>query len=170
MQPLSWFLACRLPTQQVIDSPTVFVPIYMDRELICTGHTKKVVTNAVLFLGYCTGNLAGPFFYKDDQKCVGSFSFTLVASIFVVHANVQATLRFGYLVHDRLASHRGRPYRSLGISPSLGKPTAGSYPVANGRWIRGKRFGCHCVFGFDRSGELEVCCPGAPPFLPCCRR
>lgn len=35
-----------------------------------TGHTKKVVTNAVLFLGYCTGNIAGPFFYKDDQKSV----------------------------------------------------------------------------------------------------
>ncbi|KAJ5620958.1 hypothetical protein N7510_004942, partial [Penicillium lagena] len=32
------------------------------------GHTKKVVTNAVLFLGYCTGNIAGPFFYKEDQK------------------------------------------------------------------------------------------------------
>ena len=25
------------------------------------GHTKKVVTNAVLFLGYCTGNIAGMF-------------------------------------------------------------------------------------------------------------
>lgn len=34
------------------------------------GHTKKVVTNAVLFLGYCAGNLAGPFFYKDSQKYV----------------------------------------------------------------------------------------------------
>ncbi|KAI9045385.1 putative MFS allantoate transporter [Aspergillus affinis] len=32
------------------------------------GHTKKVVTNAVLFLGYCTGNIAGPFFFKDSQK------------------------------------------------------------------------------------------------------
>lgn len=31
------------------------------------GHTKKVVTNAVLFLGYCTGNIAGPFFYLSDQ-------------------------------------------------------------------------------------------------------
>ncbi|KAK3615930.1 hypothetical protein LTR56_026295 [Elasticomyces elasticus] len=31
------------------------------------GHTKKVVTNAVLFLGYCTGNIAGPFFYKTSQ-------------------------------------------------------------------------------------------------------
>ncbi|GLA83683.1 hypothetical protein AtubIFM56815_007888 [Aspergillus tubingensis] len=32
------------------------------------GHTKKVVSNAVLFLGYCTGNIAGPFFYKESQK------------------------------------------------------------------------------------------------------
>ncbi|KAK0355140.1 hypothetical protein LTR94_009523 [Friedmanniomyces endolithicus] len=31
------------------------------------GHTKKVITNAVLFLGYCTGNIAGPFFYKTSQ-------------------------------------------------------------------------------------------------------
>lgn len=31
------------------------------------GHTKKVVTSAVLFLGYCTGNIAGPFFYKANQ-------------------------------------------------------------------------------------------------------
>lgn len=31
------------------------------------GHTKKVLTNAVLFLGYCTGNIAGPFFYLEEQ-------------------------------------------------------------------------------------------------------
>ena len=31
------------------------------------GHTKKVVTSAVLFLGYCTGNIAGPFFYLTKQ-------------------------------------------------------------------------------------------------------
>lgn len=31
------------------------------------GHTKKIVTNAFLFLGYCTGNIAGPFFFKTDQ-------------------------------------------------------------------------------------------------------
>ncbi|CAK1363431.1 unnamed protein product [Cercospora beticola] len=32
------------------------------------GHTKKVVTNAVLFLGYCTGNIVGPFFYLESQQ------------------------------------------------------------------------------------------------------
>ncbi|KAF3801999.1 putative transporter [Colletotrichum gloeosporioides] len=31
------------------------------------GHTKKVVTSACLFLGYCVGNIAGPFIYKSDQ-------------------------------------------------------------------------------------------------------
>jgi sugar phosphate permease len=31
------------------------------------GHTKKVVTSACLFLGYCAGNIAGPFFYKTSQ-------------------------------------------------------------------------------------------------------
>ena len=31
------------------------------------GHTKKVVTNAFIFLGVCAGNIAGPFFYKFHQ-------------------------------------------------------------------------------------------------------
>jgi hypothetical protein len=29
---------------------------------------KKVVTNTMLFLGYCTGNIAGPFFYTTEQS------------------------------------------------------------------------------------------------------
>lgn len=32
------------------------------------GHTKKVITNACLFLGYCTGNIIGPFFYISSQS------------------------------------------------------------------------------------------------------
>ncbi|KAJ5794661.1 Major facilitator superfamily domain general substrate transporter [Penicillium paradoxum] len=36
--------------------------------VLVLSHTKKVVTNAVLFLGYCTGNIAGPFFYKTEQS------------------------------------------------------------------------------------------------------
>jgi MFS family permease len=31
------------------------------------GHTKKITVNAMLFLGYCAGNIAGPFFCKTDQ-------------------------------------------------------------------------------------------------------
>lgn len=32
------------------------------------GHTKKVTASGILFIGYCTGNIAGPFFYKSSQK------------------------------------------------------------------------------------------------------
>ncbi|TGO16616.1 hypothetical protein BTUL_0026g00700 [Botrytis tulipae] len=31
------------------------------------GHTKKVLTNATLFVGLCVGNISGPFFYKNSQ-------------------------------------------------------------------------------------------------------
>lgn len=31
------------------------------------GHTKKVVANAGVFIGYSIGNIAGPFFYKTSQ-------------------------------------------------------------------------------------------------------
>lgn len=44
-----------------------FVMILSLQTANTSGHTKKVVTNAVLFLGYCTGNIAGPFFYKTSQ-------------------------------------------------------------------------------------------------------
>ncbi|KAK2807077.1 hypothetical protein FQN51_004691 [Onygenales sp. PD_10] len=35
--------------------------------VLILSHTKKVVTNAVLFLGYCAGNIVGPFFYLTEQ-------------------------------------------------------------------------------------------------------
>lgn len=31
------------------------------------GHTKKLLTNATLFVGVCVGNISGPFFYKNSQ-------------------------------------------------------------------------------------------------------
>lgn len=31
------------------------------------GHTKKILTNATLFVGLCVGNISGPFFYKSAQ-------------------------------------------------------------------------------------------------------
>ncbi|KAI0965332.1 putative MFS allantoate transporter [Xylaria arbuscula] len=44
-----------------------FVMILSLQTANTSGHTKKVVTNAVLFLGYCTGNIIGPFFYLTSQ-------------------------------------------------------------------------------------------------------
>ncbi|KAH8924307.1 MFS transporter, partial [Atractiella rhizophila] len=34
------------------------------------GHTKKILTSAVTFVGMATGNLAGPFFYKTEEAPV----------------------------------------------------------------------------------------------------
>ncbi|KAJ5888320.1 hypothetical protein N7495_008361 [Penicillium taxi] len=31
------------------------------------GHTKKIITNAMLIIGYCLGNFVGPFFFKTNQ-------------------------------------------------------------------------------------------------------
>lgn len=31
------------------------------------GHTKRTVANTFMFVGYCLGNLIGPFFYKSSQ-------------------------------------------------------------------------------------------------------
>ncbi|KAI9729860.1 MAG: hypothetical protein M1834_006609 [Cirrosporium novae-zelandiae] len=44
-----------------------FVMILSLQTANTAGHTKKVIANACLFLGYCIGNIAGPFFYKTDQ-------------------------------------------------------------------------------------------------------
>jgi hypothetical protein len=44
------------------------------------GHTKKVVTNACLSLGYCTGNITGSFFYKASQSASGAWSSRIYSS------------------------------------------------------------------------------------------
>ncbi|OAX35252.1 MFS general substrate transporter, partial [Rhizopogon vinicolor AM-OR11-026] len=35
---------------------------------VTAGHTKRVVTNAVILSGYCIGNAAGPFMWKAQYK------------------------------------------------------------------------------------------------------
>lgn len=55
-------------SMQMANTAGMHFSFFIRVRLMVTGHTKKVVTNAVLFLGYCTGNIAGPFFYKDYQK------------------------------------------------------------------------------------------------------
>jgi hypothetical protein len=32
------------------------------------GYTKKQVTGAVLFMGYCVGNIVGPQTFRDGEK------------------------------------------------------------------------------------------------------
>lgn len=48
------------------------------------GHTKKVITNAMIFLGVCAGNIAGPFFYKSEQAPVYSLGiWSMIVANFV---------------------------------------------------------------------------------------
>ncbi|KAL4895996.1 major facilitator superfamily domain-containing protein [Aspergillus ambiguus] len=85
------------------------------------GHTKKVVTNAVLFLGYCTGNIAGPFFYKDDQN-LGIWSMIvshLIEVVLIIALGL--LLRWENKKRDRIQSQMegGLEGRDLGATAFL---------------------------------------------------
>ncbi|KAG0133672.1 major facilitator superfamily domain-containing protein [Tuber indicum] len=58
------------------------------------GHTKKVVTNAMLFLGYCVGNIAGPFFYKADQRPTYTLGISSIIFCHLVEVVLILALRF----------------------------------------------------------------------------
>ncbi|GAB7332495.1 hypothetical protein MBLNU13_g04289t1 [Cladosporium sp. NU13] len=58
------------------------------------GHTKKVVTNAVLFLGYCTGNIVGPFFYLASQSPRYQLGIWSMIVSHLIEAALILTLRF----------------------------------------------------------------------------
>jgi hypothetical protein len=58
------------------------------------GHTKKVVTNAMLFLGYCVGNIAGPFFYKTDQSPTYSLGIWSMIFAHLLEVVIVFILRF----------------------------------------------------------------------------
>ena len=76
------------------------------------GHTKKVVTNAFTFLGYCAGmtplpsvilaklsgegNIAGPFFYKSSQS--PTYSLGIWSMIFSHIAEIILVLVFWWLM------------------------------------------------------------------------
>ncbi|KAE9371729.1 MFS general substrate transporter [Stipitochalara longipes BDJ] len=58
------------------------------------GHTKKVVTNAMLFLGYCVGNIAGPFFYKTNQSPTYSLGIWSMIFAHLLEVVIVFILRF----------------------------------------------------------------------------
>ena len=58
------------------------------------GHTKKVLTNGILFLGYCVGNIIGPFFYLDSQEPVYELGIWSMIVSHLIEAVVIFGLRF----------------------------------------------------------------------------
>ncbi|KAF2757192.1 putative MFS allantoate transporter [Pseudovirgaria hyperparasitica] len=75
-----------------------------------SGHTKKVVTNSFLFLGYCVGNIAGPFFYRTNQA--PGYELGIWSMIFCHLAEVVIVLTFRAMMswenarRDRLGGGR----------------------------------------------------------------
>ncbi|KAG0651083.1 putative transporter [Hyphodiscus hymeniophilus] len=55
---------CYLLTGSYVASAVMFLSLMISNT---AGYTKKVITNAVLYLGYAAGNISGPFFYRTDQ-------------------------------------------------------------------------------------------------------
>ncbi|KAL8629483.1 hypothetical protein Q9189_004825 [Teloschistes chrysophthalmus] len=55
-----------IPNGGISNFGTIIIKGFGFSTLVTT--LMQVVTNAVLFLGYCTGNIAGPFFYKTSQS------------------------------------------------------------------------------------------------------
>lgn len=58
------------------------------------GHTKKVTTSACMFLGYCAGNIAGPFFYKTNQSPTYPLGIWSMIVVLILEIGVVIALRF----------------------------------------------------------------------------
>lgn len=58
------------------------------------GHTKKVTVSAMLFLGYCVGNIAGPFFYKTDQAPVYTLGIWSMIASHLIEITTVVVMRF----------------------------------------------------------------------------
>lgn len=100
------------------------------------GHTKKVLTNAFLFLGYCigeyiwhhllflsgmadfrTGNIVGPFFYKTDQAPsyhlgIDSMIFCHLAGVTIIFL-LRCLLRWENGRRERRAATQGQEQPDL---------------------------------------------------------
>ncbi|OJA17951.1 hypothetical protein AZE42_08562 [Rhizopogon vesiculosus] len=51
---------------------------------VTAGHTKRVVTNATMLLGYCIGNAASPFMWKAQYKPRYHVPWVVIGACYVV--------------------------------------------------------------------------------------
>lgn len=68
------------------------------------GHTKKVTTNALLLIGYCLGNIIGPFFFIKEQEP----TYTLGMGMILVCVGIQIAALSGlwFLLYIRNRSRK----------------------------------------------------------------
>ncbi|EFW99123.1 major facilitator superfamily transporter allantoate [Grosmannia clavigera kw1407] len=75
------------------------------------GHSKKMITSARLFLGYCTGNIAGPFFYKAEQAPVYSLGIWSMVAVLLLETVMILILRFALAAENRRRDRLQGPER-----------------------------------------------------------
>ncbi|KAH7913605.1 MFS general substrate transporter [Hygrophoropsis aurantiaca] len=51
---------------------------------VTAGHTKKVVTNAIMLSAYCVGNAAGPFMWEQQYKPRNHIPWTVIGICYVI--------------------------------------------------------------------------------------
>lgn len=74
------------------------------------GHTKKVVVSAILFLGYCVGNIAGPFFYKASQAPIYPLGIWSMIGSQLIEIGIILVMRFALQWENR---YRDRMYGTV---------------------------------------------------------
>ncbi|KAK3328182.1 MFS general substrate transporter [Cercophora scortea] len=86
------------------------------------GVTKKMTVTALLFLGYCVGNIAGPQFFRSDEAPTYDTAFRTIMVCYALVVVIAMGLRF-YL--RRLNARRAREEGFVGSAGDAG---------AVGRW------------------------------------
>ncbi|KAK0239759.1 major facilitator superfamily domain-containing protein [Armillaria nabsnona] len=61
---------------------------------LTSGHTKRITTNALVLIGYCVGNFAGPFVWKKKYQPRNHVPWTLIAACNLASGIFLLILRF----------------------------------------------------------------------------
>jgi ACS family allantoate permease-like MFS transporter len=58
------------------------------------GHTKRISTNAIVMVGYCIGNIAGPFMWKPQYQPRNHTPWTIITVASVISAMLLLVIRY----------------------------------------------------------------------------
>ncbi|KAH8885747.1 MFS general substrate transporter [Thozetella sp. PMI_491] len=74
------------------------------------GHTKRAVTNTLLFILFAVGNIAGPFFFRDQDAPKYTLAITSILIFFIITLFSGVGLRIVMILENR---RRDREYGKL---------------------------------------------------------
>ncbi|KAJ7457775.1 major facilitator superfamily domain-containing protein [Mycena latifolia] len=73
---------------------TVFVIALSWMSSVTAGHTKRVTTNAIMLIAYCTGNAVGPFMWQAKYKPRNHVPWIIIGLCFVSCMAILLIIRF----------------------------------------------------------------------------